>query len=154
MLLRLKAALRPGSSLVVILADRGFGRARGNLAVECKRLGLDYLVRINADVIVKAGGSGGSGGWRGNLKHYPIRRGVCRSWRDVEYRSDGVVTTNLIARWKKGLVGDKDQPWYLITSLTLKRRGASRRYSDLYSRPVRHRGAISGRQERAPGAGA
>ena len=30
--------------------------------------------------------------------------------------SDGVVTTNLIARWKKGLVGDKDQPWYLITS--------------------------------------
>src|SRR5690606_14336074 len=113
MLLRVKAALPEGLN-VVILADRGFRRA--SLVQTCQRLGLGYLIRICDDVIVEVGGCRA---WRGNLKHYPVRKGDCRGFRNVGYRKDGVVTTNLIVRWKMGLPKDKDQPWYLVTSLPL-----------------------------------
>lgn len=125
MLLRIKAALPEGLQ-VVILADRGFGRAA--LIATCQRLRLAYLIRIKGDVIVRC--THGEY-YRGKLQHYPIQRGQCRSWRDAEYRSDGVVTTNLIARWARGLSGEKDQPWYLATSLEVGR-GAARQISDLY----------------------
>lgn len=124
MLLRIKAAL-PAGLRVVILADRGLGRAA--LVRVCQDLQLDYLIRVKADVAIK------TCRWRGVLRHYPVRRGVCQGWRGVEYRGDGLVKTNLIVRWKKGLVGDQDQPWYLITSLPLNDRGAAKRLSDLYA---------------------
>jgi hypothetical protein len=124
MLLKLKAAV-PAGIRIVVLADRGFGRAA--LAQVCQNLKLDYLIRIDADVIVK------TERWQGNLKHYPLQRGMCRSWASVDYRSDALIKTNLIARWKKGLEGDKDQPWYLITSLKLGKKGEARRLSNLYA---------------------
>jgi hypothetical protein len=110
---------------LVILADRGFGRA--GLIEQCQKLGLDYLVRIVPDVIVE------SRIYKGNLKAYPLARGECRLWKAVSYRSDGLVTTNLLLRWKKGLVGDKDQPWYLATSLQGSDRRAAMQISDLYA---------------------
>jgi hypothetical protein len=133
MLLRIQAALqgtgvRGGEAVhMVILADRGFRRA--SLVEVCQRLKLDYLIRICDDVIVQ------TDRWRGNLKQYPIRRGDCRGFRDVRYRSDGVVQTNLILRWQKDLPPKKDGfggPWYLITSLPLGR-GRPRKLSDLYA---------------------
>jgi hypothetical protein len=130
---RLKAAL-PAEVRIVILADRGFGRAA--LVQECQKLGLDYLVRVGADVKVKLQGGGtrgASGRWQGNLKDYPLHHGQCLGWTNVEYRADGLVITNLIARWKKGLAGDQDQPWYLVTSLPVPRRDAAERLSDLYA---------------------
>lgn len=110
---------------LVILADRGFGRA--GLIQECQRLSLDYLVRIVPDVLVE------SRSYKGNLKDYSLARGQCCMWKDVRYRSDGLVTTNLVLRWKKGLSGDKDQPWYLVTSLSGKGPSAARQISDLYA---------------------
>jgi hypothetical protein len=123
MLLRIKAAL-PEGVRVVILADRGFRRAK--LLETCQHLGLDYLIRICQDVMVQ------THDWRGNLKHLPVRRGMCRGFGDVSYRSDGLVKTNLIVRWKQGLKGDKDQPWYLVTSLPLGPQRAGK-LSDLYA---------------------
>jgi len=125
MLLRIQAALPTGVRLV-ILADRGFGRA--SLIAACQKLGLDYLIRIKGDVMVHCPGGDY---YRGRLQHYPIQRGQCRSWRQADYRSDRVVSTNLIVRWAKGLAKDKDQPWYLATSLPVGR-GAARKLSDLY----------------------
>jgi hypothetical protein len=110
---------------IVILADRGFGRA--GLIEECQKLGLGYLVRISNDVIVQGAA------YTGNLKDYTLRRGECRFWKKVRYRADGLVTTNLVLRWKKGLVGKKDQPWYLATSLGARDRAAARQISDLYA---------------------
>lgn len=124
MLLQIKAALPPEVH-VVILADRGFDRAE--LVRCCQRLRLGYLIRITDDVIVK------TDRWRGNLQHFPIRRGDCRVWGDVEYRQDAVVRTNLIVRWKKGLPRKKDQPWYLVTSLPAKGRQAAKKLSDVYA---------------------
>lgn len=125
MLLRINAALPPEVRLV-ILADRGFGRA--SLIAACQKLKLDYLIRIRGDVIVRCVHGEY---YRGKLQHYPIQRGQCRSWRDAEYRRDGVVSTNLIVRWARGLRGDKDQPWYLATSLPVGR-GTAPKLSDLY----------------------
>jgi hypothetical protein len=108
MLLRIRAAL-PQGLRIVILADRGFGPAA--LVQTCQRLELGYLIRISADVIVR------TSRWWGNLQQYPVRRGMAQLWRGVQYRSDALVTTNLIIRWKRGLPKAKDQPWYLLTSL-------------------------------------
>lgn len=124
MLLRIRAVLDTRIK-VLILADRGFGRA--SLIQTCQRLKLDYLIRINQDVIVK------TQRWQGNLKHYPIARGQCHGFENVSYRHDGAVVTNLIVRWKKGLNGEKDIPWYLATSLTLGNKAHNTRISDMYA---------------------
>jgi hypothetical protein len=124
MLLRIKAAL-PAGLRVAVLADRGFGRAE--LAAECQKLGLEYLVRICPDVIVK------TRRWRGVLRQFPLCKGQCFAWPDAEYRSDGVVKTGVIARWKRGLPAKKDEPWYLITSLPVKGKAQAIRLSELYA---------------------
>ncbi len=127
MLARLRAAL-PAEVKLVILADRGFGRAA--LALTCQQKQIDYLIRIHPDVIVR------TARWQGNLKHYPLKRGACQGWRDVEYRADGLVTTHLILRWKENLDAAQEEPWYLITSLRPGPRGTrrfARQLSDLYA---------------------
>lgn len=123
MLLKVRSALPPGVRIVV-MADRGFGRA--SLIEVCQRLQLDYLIRINAKVHVKT--RRGSG----RLDLFPVQRGMCRGFQEATYRSDGVVTTNLVIRWKTGLPQDKDQPWYLATSLPLGNKTTNRHISDLY----------------------
>jgi hypothetical protein len=124
MLVRLQAAFPPEVRLV-ILADRGFRRA--SLMQTCQQLKLDYLIRICEDVIVS------TDSWSGNLQHFPVRKGMCRGFTGVSYRSDGAATTNLIVRWKRGLPSAKDQPWYLVTSLKLGARARQRQLSDLYA---------------------
>jgi hypothetical protein len=125
MLLRIAAAL-PDGIRVVILADRGFGRAE--LIRTCQRLKLEYLIRVRGDVQVLLEGSRY---YRGLLKHYAIRRGQCHSYRDVLYRGEKPVRTNLILRWTRGLPKDRDVPWYLATSLPVGR-GRARSLSALY----------------------
>jgi hypothetical protein len=129
MLLQIKAKL-PAGLRIVILADRGFGRAA--LLATCQRLQLEYLIRIDSDVIVR------TGRWGGNLKHYPVRRGMAQYWQAASYRSDALVRTHLVIRWKKGLAGKRDQPWYLATSLGRADFGLAAgrlavRISDLYA---------------------
>lgn len=124
MLAHLRAALPPELRLV-ILADRGFGRAE--LARTCQTLQLDYLIRIKGDVRVR------TARWQGLLQHYPARRGMAQYWPAVEYRADGLVRTNLILRWPKDLPAERDEPWYLITSLGGAGRAAAQRWSDLYA---------------------
>ena len=58
--------------------------------------------------------------------------GILREFQEATYRSDGAVTTHLVIRWKTGLPQDKDQPWYLATSLPLDNKTTNRRISDLY----------------------
>ena len=124
MLAHLRAALPPELRLV-ILADRGCGRAE--LARTCQTLQLDYLIRIKGDVRVR------TARWQGLLQHYPARRGMAQYWPAVEYRADGLVRTNLILRWPKDLPAERDEPWYLITSLGGAGRAAAQRWSDLYA---------------------
>jgi Transposase DDE domain len=108
-LLRLLRALIPESVQVVILADRGFGRAEW--AAVCQELGFHYLVRIKPAVTIACAR------YRGVLSHYPVHRGIAHVLRDVAYRKDARVRHHIVVRWQPGLPKKRDEPWYLMTDL-------------------------------------
>lgn len=108
-LLRLLRALIPESVPVVILADRGFGRAEW--AAVCQELGFRYVVRIKPAVTVACAR------YRGVLSRYPVRKGMAHVLRDVRYRKDARVTHHIVIRWRADLPKTRDEPWYLMTDL-------------------------------------
>jgi len=108
-LLRLLKTLLPASARVVILADRGFGRAEW--AAVCQELGFDYVVRIRPDVTVS------SQRYRGTLRNYPVFKGIAHVLRDVAYRKDRRVRHNIVIRWRPNLPKKRDEPWFLMTNL-------------------------------------
>lgn len=119
-LLRLLRALIPASVEVVILADRGFGRAEW--AAVCQELKFRYLVRIKPQVTV-AGAR-----YRGVLSKYPVKKGMAHVLRDVQYRKDARVTHHVVIRWQPGLPKKRDEPWYLMTDLEGRAEGLCRLY--------------------------
>jgi Transposase DDE domain len=108
-LLRLLRTLIPETVRVIILADRGFGRAEW--AAVCQELNFDYVVRIRPDVTVA------SRRYRGLLRKYPVFKGMAHVLRDVQYRKDARVTHHVVIRWRPGLPKKRDEPWYLMTNL-------------------------------------
>jgi hypothetical protein len=108
-LLRLLRTLIPESVPVVILADRGFGRAEW--AAVCQELRFHYVVRIKPAVTV-AGTR-----YRGVLSRDPVRKGMGHVLRDVKYRKDARVTHPIVIRWRPDLPKRRDEPWYLMTDL-------------------------------------
>lgn len=108
-LLRLLRSLVPDPLRVVILADRGFGRAEW--AAVCQELKFRYLVRIKPQVTI----SGAR--YRGLLSQYPVRKRMAHVLRDVQYRADARVTHHIVIRWRADLPKRRDAPWYLMTDL-------------------------------------
>jgi hypothetical protein len=108
-LLRLLPTLLPRSTRVLILADRGFGRAEW--AAVCQELGFSYLVRIKPSVTIACSR------YRGVLSGYPTCKGMAHLLRGALYRADGRVEHNIVIRWRPGLPKNRDQPWYLMTDL-------------------------------------
>jgi hypothetical protein len=121
-LLRLLRSLVPAGVRIILLADRGFGRAE--LAKTCRQIGVSFVIRIKPDVRVR------HPRYSGRLDDFPIRPGCWRTLTGAEYRSDGAVTLNVAIRWKKGLPPKRDEPWFLITDL--KRNAVA--LSDLYAK--------------------
>jgi hypothetical protein len=108
-LLRLLRSLIPESVEVVILADRGFGRAEW--AAVCQELNFRYLVRIKPAVTVACTR------YRGVLSKYPVHKGMAHVLRDVRDRKDARVRHHVVVRWRPGLPKKRDEPWYLMTDL-------------------------------------
>lgn len=121
-LLRKLLGLIPGSVPVIVLADRGFGRAEW--AAVCRELNFRYVVRIKPDVTISCRR------YWGVLRKYPVERGTAHLLRDVDYRKDRRVRHNLVVRWKPGLPKKRDEPWFLMTDLD----GQAERLCDLYAR--------------------
>jgi hypothetical protein len=121
-LLRLLRSLVPAGVRVIVLADRGFGRAE--LAKTCRAIGVSFVIRIKPDVRVR------HPRFTGRLDDLPIRPGCWRTLPGAEYRSDGVVTLNVAVRWKRGLPPKRDEPWFLMTDLG----GTAVALSNLYAR--------------------
>jgi hypothetical protein len=121
-LLRRLKALLPPSARVIILADRGFGRAEW--AAVCQELKFRYVVRIKPDVTIACSRH------RGVLRKYPVRRGAAHVLRGVGYRKDRRVRHNVVVRWRPGLPKKRDEPWYLMTDLD----GRAERLCQLYAR--------------------
>jgi hypothetical protein len=99
----------PASVPVVLLADRGFGRAE--MARLCQALKIHYVIRVKPDVYVE------HPGYKGLLCDYPVKKGMRRALRDVRYRRDDPVTHHLVVRWKAGLPKKRDEPWFLMTDV-------------------------------------
>jgi hypothetical protein len=121
-LLRLLVSMLPGGVRVILLADRGFGRAE--LAKTCHDLRVRYLIRVKPDVRVT------HPSYAGRLDDYPIRKGMWRVLAGAEYRSDKAVSLNVVIRWKRGLPARRDEPWFLVTNLS----GNAVQLTDLYAK--------------------
>lgn len=109
-LLRLLASLLPGGVELVLLADRGFGRAE--MARLCSELGFRFVIRIRPDVYVS------HPKYRGVLRDYKVRRGMRRVLRGCAYRQGDPVLASVVIRWMRGLPKKRDEPWFLMTDLT------------------------------------
>jgi Transposase DDE domain len=122
-LLRLLRSLVPARVELIVLADRGFGRAE--LARTCAGLPeLHFLLRVKPDVGVR------HPRYAGLLRDYPVRPGIGRVLRQAQYRLGDPVTLNVVIRWKKGLPPGRDEPWFLITDLP----GTAAALTALYAR--------------------
>jgi hypothetical protein len=86
-LVRLLRSLVSAGVRMILLADRGFGRAE--LARTCRELGLWFVIRIRPDVRVR------HPRFRGLLTDFPVRPGCWRTLKGAEYRRDAVVSLNL-----------------------------------------------------------
>jgi len=113
----LPAGLRP-----VILADRGF--AKTSLVRLCRRLGMGYLIRLNAELYVRARR------FQGSLARLPLKPGVRRFWREVTCRKRQGVVQNVVIYWQRGLPERRNEPWFLATNLE----GTPRELVALYGR--------------------
>ncbi len=119
---RLLRTLVPDSLKVVILADRGFGRAES--AAVCQELKFQHLVRIKPAVKVDCMR------YRGVLSQYPVHKGIAHVLRKVQYRADARVTHQIVIRWRPGLPKKQDEPWFLMTILD----GRAEALCQLYNR--------------------
>ncbi len=97
----------PRTIKVVILADRGFGRAA--LATFCQRQGFGYVIRIQPKVTVRLHG------FHGQLLDYPVYKGIAKVLKRVSYRSDGAVTQNVVVHWRRNLPRKRDECWFLMS---------------------------------------
>lgn len=120
-LLRLLRTRIPASVPVVILADRGFGRAEW--AAVCQELDFRYLVRIKPAVTVACRR------YRGVLSEYPVHKGIAHVLREAQYRKDARVTHHIVIRWRPGLPKKRDEPWYLMTDLEGRAEALCRLYA-------------------------
>ena len=97
----------PRTIPVVILADRGFGRTA--LATFCQQQGFGYIIRIAPKVTVRLHG------FHGQLLDYPVYKGIAKVLKRVSYRSDGVVTQNVVVHWRRNLPKKRDECWFLMS---------------------------------------
>jgi hypothetical protein len=104
-LLKLLRTMVPESTKVLVLADRGFGRAE--MARECQSLEFDFLIRIRPDVYVQ------HEDYTGKLLDLPVRRGCQKVYRHVQYRKEQPIEANVAVIWRP----EESECWFLLTSL-------------------------------------
>jgi hypothetical protein len=104
-LLKLLRTMVPSSTQVIVLADRGFGRAE--MARECQQLQFDYLIRIKPDVYIE------HADYSGKLLDLPVCEGMNKVYRQVQYRKSRPVLANVAVVWLAG----QEEAWFLLTSL-------------------------------------
>lgn len=99
--------LMPAGKRIILLADRGFGRA--TFVQFLLKHHLLFVLRVRADVIVTT-----RKGKKLHLRTLLLRPEVPRWFRAITYRSDGIVSgINLCTVVAYG----SDDPWLLVTNL-------------------------------------
>ena len=102
---RLLAAIAPDHVELVVLADRGFGRAE--LARTLQKLGVGYIIRVGLMVNFS------SEKYCGLLYDLPVRWGTHKDLGFGSYRKSRPVRQRVIVYWKR----PHKEPWFVVTSL-------------------------------------
>jgi hypothetical protein len=125
-LIRLLRSLVPDRVRIILLADRGFGRAE--LARTLLGLtNISFVIRIKPQV------RGSHPRFTGQLVDYPLKKGMRRVLRGAQFRSTDPVGLNVVIRWKKGLPEHRDGPWFLVTD---RSKGSAIQLTELYGKRV------------------
>lgn len=111
-------SVMPASVGVVIVADRGFGRAQ--LGLQLRKLGFDFVIRVRDDLRIR------DGVYLGRLADLRLARGRPMDLGSVEYRERTPVRTRIVAFHGRHA---KDR-WMLSTSL----QAPARRVVQVYAR--------------------
>ena len=102
---RVLRSILPKGTKVVIVADRGFGRAE--LASRLQELEWGYIIRISPAVTFV------SKRYSGQLDRMPVRPGTRRDLGFGKYRKNHPVCQRIVFYWKK----KEAEPWFLGTNL-------------------------------------
>jgi hypothetical protein len=105
-LLKLLRTMIPSSTEIVILADRGFGRAE--MARTLHKTGFSYIIRIQPEVWVE------HEQFTGRLSELPVKRGMNCMLRNVMYRKERPFQQHVAILWPD----NSEQPWFLMTNLS------------------------------------
>lgn len=101
----------PEEKRIILMADRGFGRA--TLVNFLIKLNILFVLRVKADVIVTT-----REGRKINLRKLKIKVNQIKWFDNISYRADGKVEkVNLAVTLAKPKVGEKEDPWILVTNL-------------------------------------
>lgn len=133
---RLVQLIGPGKR-IILLADRGFGRA--TFVQFLLGLNLLFVLRVRADVIMTT-----NKGKKCKVRDIQLQPDIPRWFPEITYRNDGIVTDiNLCAVVAKG----SDDPWILVTNLrkskTTIARYASRFQIEEWFKDMKHELGIS-----------
>jgi len=104
-LLRVLGTMIPESVQLVILADRGFGRA--DMARECQKLAVFYIIRAEPTAYIEGHG------FAGRLTDLAIRPGHSCILHNVLYRKCKPIRQHVSVVWQRGQL----EAWYLMTNL-------------------------------------
>ena len=123
-LIRLLRSLVPDRVRIILLADRGFGRAELARTL-AGMVNVSFVIRVQPKVVVR------HPRFTGKLIDYPVKKGMRRVLRGARFRAKDPVTVNVVVRWKKGLPEHRDGPWFLITDLS---KASAVRLTELYGK--------------------
>lgn len=111
----------PQEKRIILVADRGFGRA--SLVNFLISLNILFVLRVKADVIIQT-----KVGKKIKLRKLLIKYRQIKWFEDISYRADSkVAKVNLAITLAEPKVGEKEDPWILVTNLR-KAKTAIKRY--------------------------
>jgi len=100
----------PEDKRIILVADRGFGRA--SLVNFLIKLNILFTLRVKADVVIAT-----KLGKKINLRKLKIKSNQVKWFESISYRADRKVTRVNLAVTLAQVEGKKDDPWILVTNL-------------------------------------
>lgn len=117
----------PKEKKIILMADRGFGRAK--FIEFLLKQNLLFSIRVKADVKITTQTKSGKEK-RFNLRKLKIKAGRIKWFESISYRQDGIIPkVNLAVTLAEPKAGEKPDPWLLITNL--RKPGTAIRYYQL-----------------------
>jgi hypothetical protein len=133
--------LFPQDKRMIVIADRGFGRA--SFVQFLLKKNLLFVTRVKADVLIKTSTNKGKSILLRNLtSKLRANPNVPHWFKDISYREDGVIKTGSGINLTAVVAEESDDPWFLVSNLrkaeTTVFRYASRFQIEEWFRDLKH----------------